>query len=252
MADIILKAIDIHKQFAATPVLQGIDLQAHKGEVISILGASGSGKSTLLRCLNLLEMPDKGDIIFDGQPVPLLEKHGVRQPADKKQIESIRTRMPMVFQQFNLWTHMSVLGNLIEAPIHVLKRPRAEVIAQAEALLAKVGLSSHKDHFPSQLSGGQKQRVAIARALAMNPAVLLFDEPTSALDPELVQEVLKVMLQLAEEDRTMIIVTHEMQFAEKVSDTVLFLHQGRIEEQGTPEQVFTQARSARLKQFLSA
>lgn len=243
---------NLHKSFGDNQVLKGIDLDAHKGDVISILGASGSGKSTLLRCVNLLETPTSGDILVNGELIKMKQdkKHGAL-PVSIKQVERIRSRLAMVFQGFNLWSHLSVIENVIEAPVHVLGVPKKEAIAKAEALLQRVGLYERKDYYPGQLSGGQQQRVAIARALAVEPEVMLFDEPTSALDPELVGEVLTVMRDLAEEGRTMLVVTHEMAFARDVSNQVLFLHQGLVEEQGKPEDIFNNPRSARFKQFIS-
>lgn len=245
-----LQARDIHKSFGNLEVLKGISLTARRGEVVSILGSSGSGKSTFLRCLNFLEMPDAGEIEVAGERVQIKDRKGQRS-VNEKQIQRVRAKLSMVFQNFNLWAHMTVLENLIEAPMQVLGRPRAEAVAEAEALLHKVGLYERRDYYPAHLSGGQQQRVAIARALAMNPDALLFDEPTSALDPELVGDVLRLMQELAREGRTMIVVTHEMGFAREVSSQVLFLHQGQIEEQGTPEQVFFQSQSERVRQFLS-
>ena len=216
-----------------------------------MIGSSGSGKSTFLRCINLLETPTSGDIVLHGENVAFrTNKRGEREPADMKQVERMRAQLSMVFQGFNLWSHMTVLENIIEAPIHVLGIPRKEAIERAENLLNKVGIFERKHYYPAQMSGGQKQRAAIARALAMEPEVLLFDEPTSALDPELVGEVLKVMRSLAEEGRTMIVVTHEMAFAKDVSSKVLFLHEGKIEEQGPPAKVFGNPDSERMKQFL--
>jgi len=243
---------NLHKSFADNQVLKGVDLEAHKGDVISILGASGSGKSTLLRCVNLLETPTSGDILVNGELIEMKQdkKRGAI-PASIKQVERIRSRLAMVFQGFNLWSHLSVLENVIEAPVHVLGVPKKEAIIKAEALLQRVGLYERKDYYPEQLSGGQQQRVAIARALAVEPEVMLFDEPTSALDPELVGEVLTVMRDLAEEGRTMLVVTHEMAFARDVSNKVLFLHQGLVEEQGKPEDIFTNPTSERFKQFIS-
>jgi len=243
---------NLHKSFADNEVLKGIDLEAHQGDVISILGASGSGKSTLLRCVNLLETPTSGNILINGELIKMKEdkKHG-QMPVSIKQVERIRSRLAMVFQGFNLWSHLSVLENVIEAPIHVLGVPRKEAIVKAEALLEKVGLFNRKDYYPGQLSGGQKQRVAIARALAVEPEVMLFDEPTSALDPELVGDVLSVMRDLAEEGRTMLVVTHEMAFARDVSSKVLFLHQGLVEEEGKPEIIFENPTSERFKKFIS-
>jgi len=243
---------DMHKRFGQTEVLKGISLTAHNHDVVAILGSSGSGKSTLLRCINLLEIPDAGEVFVHGERIEMRESAKGRAPANAKQVQRIRRRLSMVFQQFNLWAHMTTLENVIEAPIHVLGLSRKTAIAEAEAMLDKVGMLSHAHKFPSQLSGGQQQRVAIARALAMNPDVLLFDEPTSALDPELVGEVLKVMRDLAQEGRTMLVVTHEMGFAREVSNRVIFLHQGQIEEEGTPVQVFEQTKSERARQFFSS
>lgn len=243
---------NIHKTFGNLEVLKGIDLTAHEGEVISIIGSSGSGKSTFLRCINLLENPTEGSIVISGETLSLKPgKNGDLESADKKQLETVRQRLGFVFQNFNLWPHMTVLENIIEGPILVLKKERAAAIKHAEELMEKVGLSDKRDVYPSMLSGGQQQRVSIARALAMDPEVMLFDEPTSALDPELVGEVLKVMRQLAEEGRTMLIVTHEMNFAREVSNKVMFLHQGKVEAFGTPEEVFDNPQSERCKEFIS-
>ena len=242
---------DIHKRYGTVEVLKGISLTAHQGDVVAILGASGSGKSTLLRCINFLEMPDEGEVSICGEQVQLHHlKNGRRAVTDAVQMERIRTSAAMVFQSFNLWSHRTVLENLIEAPLYVQRRPRAECIAEAEMLLEKVGMVAKRNAYPAVLSGGQQQRVAIARALAMRPEVLLFDEPTSALDPELVAEVLGVMRSLAEEGRTMLVVTHEMGFARHVSTKTVFLHQGRIEEEGPSEQLFSQPSSERLRQFI--
>ncbi len=243
---------DLHKSFGPLEVLKGVSLTARDGDVIAMIGSSGSGKSTFLRCINLLEVPDSGTITLRGETIRMVEgRHGGR-PEDRRQVDRLRTRLGMVFQQFNLWSHMTVLENVIEAPVHVLKRPKAEAVESALALLDKVGIADKRDHYPSHLSGGQQQRAAIARALAMEPEVMLFDEPTSALDPELVGEVLRVIRQLAEEGRTMIIVTHEMSFARDVASEVLFLHQGRIEEQGPPSRVFENPASERCRQFLAS
>jgi len=221
--------------------------------VISILGSSGSGKSTLLRCINLLENPSQGQIIIAGEELALkANKQGELDAVNAKQLEQMRSRLGFVFQQFNLWPHMTILQNIIEAPVHVLKIPKAEAIKRARQLLAKVGLADKENVYPGNLSGGQQQRVAIARTLAMEPQVLLFDEPTSALDPELVNEVLAVMRELAEEGRTMLIVTHEMRFAREVSSKVVFLHQGQIEEIGTPEEVFDNPKSQRVRDFMAS
>jgi ABC-type histidine transport system ATPase subunit len=243
---------DMHKRFGELEVLKGVSLEAHEGDVIAILGSSGSGKSTMLRCINLLETPDSGRVYVAGELIkmkPTRTGHAV--PQDHKQVDRIRSELGMVFQSFNLWSHMTVLQNVIEAPVHVLKLPKAEAVARAEALLAKVGIADKRNHYPSHLSGGQQQRAAIARALAMQPKVMLFDEPTSALDPELVGEVLRVMRQLAEEGTTMLVVTHEMGFAREVSSKVIFLHKGLIEEQGPPKEVFGDPRSDRFRQFLA-
>ncbi|RJG40180.1 ABC transporter ATP-binding protein [Motilimonas pumila] len=243
---------DLHKTFGSHKVLKGIDLTANQGDVISILGSSGSGKSTFLRCINLLEMPNAGDVYVKGELIKMKNvKGGERLPVDQKQVEAIRSRLAMVFQGFNLWSHMTVLENIIEAPVHVLGVPKKEAIEQGEALLQKVGLYERKGYYPGHLSGGQQQRAAIARALAVDPEVMLFDEPTSALDPELVGEVLTVMRELAEEGRTMLVVTHEMAFARDVSNKVMFLHQGLVEEQGAPEDIFNNPTSERFKQFIS-
>ena len=243
---------DLHKKFGALEVLKGISLSARDGDVIAMIGSSGSGKSTFLRCINLLETPDSGRVYVAGELIKMrTAKTGQALPADTKQVDRIRAELAMVFQSFNLWSHMTVLENVIEAPIHVLKLPRAEAIARAEALLAKVGIAEKRGYYPSHLSGGQQQRAAIARALAMQPKVMLFDEPTSALDPELVGEVLRVMRQLAMEGTTMIVVTHEMSFAREVASHVVFLHQGRIEEEGAPAEVFGNPKSDRCRQFLS-
>jgi arginine/ornithine transport system ATP-binding protein len=243
---------NLHKKFGHVEVLKGVSLTAYQGDVITLLGSSGSGKSTLLRCINLLEIPDTGTVTVHGETIRMgVDRNGHRIPQDPKQVERIRARLAMVFQSFNLWSHMTVLQNLIEAPIHVLKVPKKEAVEKAETLLHKVGMYERRDYYPVHMSGGQQQRAAIARALAMEPEVMLFDEPTSALDPELVGEVLKVMRDLATEGRTMIVVTHEISFARDVSSQVIFLHQGKVEEQGPPTQVFGNATSERFRQFLS-
>ena len=243
---------DLHKYFGTDEVLKGISLEAHEGDVIAVLGASGSGKSTFLRCLNLLETPTSGKVYVGGELIRMKkDRYGKTVPEDIKQVERLRTRLGMVFQQFNLWSHMTVLENVIEAPVHVQNVPKNEAIEKAESLLHKVGIHDRKNYHPAHLSGGQQQRVAIARALAMEPDMLLFDEPTSALDPELVGEVLRVMRQLAEEGRTMIVVTHEMGFAREVSSRVVFLHEGGIEEDGPPGEVFKNPSSERIRQFFS-
>ncbi len=228
-----------------------MDISAKAGQVISLIGSSGSGKSTLLRCANLLEDSQKGDILFKGEPVAWKGEGLLRRPADRKQLLRIRTNLSMVFQQFNLWAHMTVLQNVMEAPVTVLGRDKAEVEEKARMYLDKVGIGDKCDVYPAQMSGGQQQRAAIARALCMEPEALLFDEPTSALDPELEQEVVKVIRGLAEEGRTMMIVTHDMRMARDISDHVVFLHQGLIEEEGAPDALFGAPKSERLQQFLS-
>ncbi|MAX89743.1 MAG: ATP-binding protein [Pseudomonas sp.] len=248
-----LEIRNLHKRYGDLEVLKGISLTARDGDVISILGSSGSGKSTFLRCINLLENPNEGEIIVAGEALRLKRaKDGELVAADAKQINQMRSKLGFVFQNFNLWPHMSVLDNIIEAPRRVLGQSKAEATETAEALLAKVGIADKRHVYPNQLSGGQQQRAAIARTLAMQPQVILFDEPTSALDPEMVQEVLTVIRSLADEGRTMLLVTHEMNFAKQVSSEVVFLHQGLVEEQGTPEQVFDNPQSARCKQFMSS
>jgi ABC-type histidine transport system ATPase subunit len=247
-----LVAQDIHKRFGSLEVLKGITVTAEEGDVIAFIGSSGSGKSTLLRCINLLEIPDSGKLYLSGEYVRLKKnRKGEPVPEDSKQVDRVRTKLGMVFQHFNLWTHMTVLQNVIEAPVHVLKKPKPEATGKALELLEKVGIAEKAHHYPSQLSGGQQQRAAIARALAIEPEVLLFDEPTSALDPELVGEVLRVMKQLAQEGRTMLVATHEMGFAKEVASNVIFLHDGYIEEQGPPEKVFGDPSSPRCRQFLA-
>ena len=242
----------LHKSFGTLEVLKGVDITAPAGHVVAMIGSSGSGKSTLLRCANLLEDSQQGDVLFCGEPVKWKGAGLHRRPADRHQIIRIRTNLSMVFQQFNLWAHMTILQNVMEAPLTVLKRDPKEVEASARAYLEKVGIAEKADAYPAMLSGGQQQRAAIARALCMEPKALLFDEPTSALDPELEQEVIKVIKALAEEGRTMIIVTHDMRLAADVSDHVVFLHKGLIEEEGPPDQLFGAPRSERLRGFLSA
>ena len=247
-----LEVDDIHKSFANVEVLKGISLTANEHDVISILGSSGSGKSTFLRCINLLETPTSGSVRVKGELIEMTElRNGRIVPKDRKQVDRIRSRLAMVFQQFNLWSHMTVMENVCEAPVHVLKVPKKQAREQADAVLQRVGLFDRKDYYPAHLSGGQQQRAAIARALAMNPDLMLFDEPTSALDPELVGEVLRVMRGLAEDGVTMLVVTHEMGFAKEVSNRVMFLHEGRVEEDGKPDEVFNHPKSARFKEFLS-
>ncbi|MEX6503749.1 ABC transporter ATP-binding protein [Pseudomonas zhanjiangensis] len=248
-----LEIRDLHKRYGAHEVLKGISLTARDGDVISILGSSGSGKSTFLRCINLLESPHRGQILVNGEELRLKKGHdGALVAASNQQINRLRSEIGFVFQSFNLWPHMSVLDNITEAPRRVLGLSRAEATERAEALLAKVGIADKRHDYPNQLSGGQQQRAAIARTLCMEPKVILFDEPTSALDPEMVQEVLNVIRALADEGRTMLLVTHEMNFARQVSSEVVFLHQGLVEEQGPPAQVFDNPSSARCKQFMSS
>ena len=248
----VIEVRDLHKAYGQLEVLKGVSLVAHRGEVISLIGSSGSGKSTMLRCCNLLEDSQQGEIIFKGEAVHWKGTGLNRHPADKQQVIRIRTNLSMVFQQFNLWSHLTILQNVMEAPLTVLHRDRAEVEASARKYLDKVGIGDKCDVFPAQLSGGQQQRAAIARALCMEPTALLFDEPTSALDPELEQEVIRVIKALAEEGRTMIIVTHDMRLAADVSDHTIFLHKGKIEEEGRPEELFGKPKTERLQQFLSA
>lgn len=242
----------LHKAYGNLEVLKGVDIRANRGDVVSLIGSSGSGKSTLLRCCNLLEDSQQGDILFNGEPVKWKASDRDRVPADRDQVTRIRTNLSMVFQQFNLWAHLTILENVMEAPVTVLGRPKDEVEAAARAYLAKVGIGDKCGVYPAQLSGGQQQRAAIARGLCMEPQALLFDEPTSALDPELEQEVVRVIKDLAAEGRTMLIVTHDMKMAADVSDHVVFLHQGLIEEEGDPATLFGQPKSERLKQFLSS
>lgn len=246
-------AENIHKRYGSQEVLKGISLTARKGDVVSIIGSSGSGKSTFLRCTNLLEIPSKGRIaVGPDEVVVQTNASGKLIGIERQKIERMRMQLGMVFQSFNLWSHMTVLQNVMEGPLHVLKQPKSEVRELAMDFLNKVGMSAKHAAYPSELSGGQQQRVSIARALAMQPSALLFDEPTSALDPELVGEVLKVIRNLAEEGRTMIVVTHEMGFARDVSNQVLFLEKGLIEEQGSPDEVFRNPSSARCRAFLSS
>lgn len=248
-----LRVSNLHKTFGDLHVLKGVSLTAREGAVVTMIGASGSGKSTFLRCINFLEMPTEGEVEVTGEQVALTRhKDGDLRPADRRQLERIRTRLGMVFQSFNLWQHMTVLQNAIEAPVHLLGIPKPEAVERARSLLHKVGLDDKRDQYPAFLSGGQQQRAAIARALCMEPKVMLFDEPTSALDPELVGEVLRVIRSLAEEGRTMIMVTHEMAFAREVSSHVIYLNKGVIEEEGPPSRVFGAPESARCRQFVSA
>lgn len=248
----VIEIRDLHKAYGSLEVLKGVSMTAPRGHVLSLIGSSGSGKSTLLRCCNLLENSQQGEILFKGEAVRWKGEGLGRQPADRAQVTRFRTNLAMVFQQFNLWSHMTILQNVMEAPLTVLGQPPAEVEARARALLDKVGIGDKADNWPAQLSGGQQQRAAIARALCMQPTALLFDEPTSALDPELQQEVVKVIKDLAAEHRTMILVTHDMRLAADVSDHVVFLHQGLICEEGPPDQLFGAPKTDRLRQFLSA
>ena len=252
MADNKLSVTDLHKRYGEHEVLKGVSLNANAGDVISIIGSSGSGKSTFLRCINFLEKPSEGTIVVNNTAITLVrDTDGQLKVADKEQLRLLRTRLTMVFQHFNLWSHMTVLENVMEAPIQVLGLSKAQARERAITYLNKVGIDERaQGKYPVHLSGGQQQRVPIARALAMEPEVLLFDEPTSALDPELVGEVLRIMQKLAEEGKTMVVVTHEMEFARHVSSHVIFLHQGKIEEQGPPAELFGQPKSPRLQQFL--
>lgn len=247
-----LEIQDLHKRYGTHEVLKGVSLEAKAGDVISIIGSSGSGKSTFLRCINLLEQPNEGRILLNGEQLKLAaNKLGGLKAADPKQLQRMRSRLAMVFQHFNLWAHMSALENVMEAPVHVLGMSKKDAQDKAEHYLNKVGVAHRKDAYPAHMSGGEQQRVAIARALAMEPEVMLFDEPTSALDPELVGEVLKVMQDLAQEGRTMVVVTHEMGFAREVSNQLVFIHQGRVEERGNPREVLIKPQSERLQQFLA-
>ena len=252
MAENKLQVAELHKRYGEHEVLKGVSLRANAGDVISIIGSSGSGKSTFLRCINFLEKPSEGAIAVNNEQIALVrDTDGQLKVANKEQLRSLRTRLTMVFQHFNLWSHMTVLDNVTEAPIQVLGLSKAEARERAIKYLDKVGIDARaRAKYPVHLSGGQQQRVSIARALAMEPEVLLFDEPTSALDPELVGEVLRIMQKLAEEGKTMVVVTHEMEFARNVSNHVIFLHQGKIEDEGTPDELFGNPKSPRLQQFL--
>ncbi len=242
---------NLHKRFGALEVLKGVSMTAKDGDVVAMIGGSGSGKSTFLRCINFLENPTSGVIRINGEDVKMVsDGHGGQVPANRRQIERIRSRLGMVFQNFNLWQHMTLIQNVIEVPVHVLGMKRDEAMAIGEQLLERVGLSAKRDVYPAYMSGGQQQRGAIARALAIQPRVMLFDEPTSALDPELVGEVLKVIADLAKEGRTMLLVTHEMKFAREVASHVMYLHNGIVEEEGPPEELFGSPKSERLKQFI--
>jgi arginine/ornithine transport system ATP-binding protein len=247
-----LEIKDLHKSYGTHEVLKGVSLEAKAGDVISIIGSSGSGKSTFLRCINLLEQPNAGDIVLNGEQLKLVSnKLGGLKAAEPRQLQRMRSRLSMVFQHFNLWSHMSALENVMEAPVHVLGIDKKQAREKAEHYLNKVGVAHRMDAWPAHMSGGEQQRVAIARALAMEPEVMLFDEPTSALDPELVGEVLKVMQDLALEGRTMVVVTHEMGFAREVSNQLVFLHKGQVEERGDPREVLVKPQSERLQQFLA-
>lgn len=246
---------DVHKRFGALEVLRGISFQVHRGQTVVIIGPSGSGKSTLLRCINHLEKIDAGRIYVDGELIGYREpvRAGERlHPLPARAVARQRRHIGMVFQRFNLFSHMTAMQNVMEAPVHVLGTSKADAAAEARELLRKVGLADKADNYPAQLSGGQQQRVAIARALAMNPRVMLFDEPTSALDPELVGEVLVVMEQLAREGMTMVVVTHEMGFAQEAADEAIFMDDGVIVEEGRPEDLFTRPGHERTREFLRA
>lgn len=245
-----LEIQNLHKSFHGHIILQGINFTANKGDVIAIMGSSGSGKSTLLRCINLLTVPDDGIICIDDQVMSF--SPGEKVKLTSKQITALRKKVGMVFQQFNLWAHMTVMENLIEAPIHVLKQNKSQTIEEAKLLLEKVGLSGMLNRYPSQLSGGQQQRAAIARSLMMKPEIMLFDEPTSALDPEMVGEVLTVMQQLALEGMTMLVATHEMGFAKRVANQSIFLDGGNIVECGETLSMFNHPKSERFRRFLQA
>jgi len=242
-----LQVIGLSKSFGALRVLEDIHFSVARGETVCLLGPSGSGKSTLLRCVNWLERPDAGRVLLGGQPVGISSGGVVM---NDRELALVRTRIGMVFQHFALWPHLTVLQNVMEAPLHVQRRPKGEALAEAEALLRRVGLFDKRDVFPARLSGGQKQRVGIARALAMKPALLLFDEPTSALDPELVGEVLAVMRDLAREGMTMVVVTHEMAFAREAASRVIFMDRGAVVETGAPETFFNAPATERAQQFL--
>ncbi|MCP5150561.1 MAG: amino acid ABC transporter ATP-binding protein [Ectothiorhodospiraceae bacterium] len=244
----VLRLVDIHKRFGDNEVLRGVSLDVHDGEVIAIIGASGSGKSTLLRCVNLLERPSAGSIVFQGEAVDYRARPGLL--GGDRALSALRTRIGMVFQSYNLWPHKTVLENVVEAPIHVRGEARAVAVERAEALLARIGLAEKRHDHPSRLSGGQQQRVAIVRALAMEPKVMLFDEVTSALDPELVGEVLALMASLAAEGMTMLVVTHEMDFAREVSHRAVFIDEGRVVEDGDSDTVIGAPTHPRTRQFL--
>jgi polar amino acid transport system ATP-binding protein len=247
-----IELIDIHKRFGPLEVLRGVSLSVAAGEVVCIIGPSGSGKSTLLRCINHLEVPERGTVRLAGETVYFDEAGGTRRPHPKRRVAEVRARLGMVFQSFNLFPHLTALENIIEAPVHVRKLPRRVAIDKARALMRRVGLEDKADYYPEELSGGQQQRTAIARALAMDPTAMLFDEPTSALDPELVHEVLEVMRQLRDDGMTMIIVTHEMNFARQVANRVLFMDHGLVVEEDTPDRLFGAPREPRTRAFLKS
>ena len=247
---IALEVKSICKTYGTHEVLKGISLTAREHDVVAILGSSGSGKSTFLRCINLLETPNSGEVRLKGELIKMKERHGAPVPADMKQVDRIRSRLAMVFQQFNLWQHMTVLENVTAAQIHVLGRDKKAALEKAEAMLAKVGVADKRGHYPGQLSGGQQQRVAIARSLAMRPDVMLFDEVTAALDPETVKEVLLTIRELAEEGMTCLLVTHEMKFARDVADHIYFTDKGVIVEHAAPEEFFDSPKDERTKTFL--
>jgi len=247
-----IRIADIHKSFGPLQVLRGVSFDVPRGNVVSVIGASGSGKSTLLRCVNYLEPPNSGEIYIEGEPLGTrVDARGQHKSRSLAEINAMRRELGVVFQQFNLWPHMTVLGNVIEAPMRVRKVPRKGAVAYGEECLRRVRMIDKASEYPARLSGGQQQRAAIARALAMRPKAMLFDEATSSLDPELTDEVLGVMRELADDGTTMIVVTHEMSFAREVSDRVIFLHDGVIEEQGPPADIFDAPKSERLRQFLS-
>jgi polar amino acid transport system ATP-binding protein len=251
MSDLVVHASDVHKRFGRLEVLRGISLDVRKGETVCIIGPSGSGKTTFIRCVNHLEKIDGGRIEVNGQLIGYRERNGKLIEDSERSIAKQRTQIGMVFQRFNLFPHRTALQNVIEAPVHVLGVPMEKAVADAEALLARVGLEDKRDVYPGKLSGGQQQRVAIARALAMKPALMLFDEPTSALDPEVIGDVLAVMEELAHAGMTMIVVTHEMGFAREAADRVVMMDEGVIVEEGSPEELFDHAANERTRQFLS-
>jgi polar amino acid transport system ATP-binding protein len=248
---LVVRALDVHKRFGRLEVLKGVSLELHRGETVCVIGPSGSGKTTFIRCINHLEKIDSGRIEVNGHLIGYRERNGKLVEDSERSIARQRTQIGMVFQRFNLFPHKTSLGNIIDAPIHVLGLPKEQAVAEAEALLARVGLADKRNSYPGKLSGGQQQRVAIARALAMRPALMLFDEPTSALDPEVTGEVLAVMEELAHEGMTMIVVTHEMGFANAAADRVAMMDDGTIIEEGPPEHFFLEPGEQRTKQFLS-